>query len=132
LFFFSSRRRHTRSKRDWSSDVCSSDLTWDFFLREDVTFHDGEEFNAEAVKTNFERLKDEDVASPRAFLLEQVEEIEVVDDYTVRLHLEYAYAPLLANLAHTGTAIMSPKIIEEDYDQMDVEDADDIDEEEVA
>src|SRR5699024_9257930 len=30
-FFFSSRRRHTRSKRDWSSDVCSSDLlniTW--------------------------------------------------------------------------------------------------------
>src|SRR5699024_11916985 len=28
-FFFSSRRRHTRSKRDWSSDVCSSDL---FFL----------------------------------------------------------------------------------------------------
>src|SRR5699024_11502250 len=26
LLFFSSRRRHTRSKRDWSSDVCSSDL----------------------------------------------------------------------------------------------------------
>src|SRR5699024_11439189 len=26
LFFFSSRRRHTISKRDWSSDVCSSDL----------------------------------------------------------------------------------------------------------
>src|SRR6266513_3677922 len=26
LFFFASRRRHTRSKRDWSSDVCSSDL----------------------------------------------------------------------------------------------------------
>src|SRR6266704_5220990 len=25
-FFFSSRRRHTRAKRDWSSDVCSSDL----------------------------------------------------------------------------------------------------------
>src|SRR3989440_8013538 len=25
-FFFSSRRRHTRSDRDWSSDVCSSDL----------------------------------------------------------------------------------------------------------
>src|SRR5699024_11324115 len=27
VFFFSSRRRHTRSKRDWSSDVCSSDLS---------------------------------------------------------------------------------------------------------
>src|SRR6266498_3294861 len=27
-FFFSSRRRHTRCGRDWSSDVCSSDLAW--------------------------------------------------------------------------------------------------------
>src|SRR5690606_40100656 len=32
LFFFSSRRRHTRFSRDWSSDVCSSDLTLPFFL----------------------------------------------------------------------------------------------------
>src|SRR5690554_6368449 len=30
FFFFSSRRRHTRCGRDWSSDVCSSDLIWDF------------------------------------------------------------------------------------------------------
>src|SRR5205809_1752517 len=28
VFFFSSRRRHTRCGRDWSSDVCSSDLSW--------------------------------------------------------------------------------------------------------
>src|SRR5206468_7977831 len=31
FFFFSSRRRHTRSDRDWSSDVCSSDL-WTIWL----------------------------------------------------------------------------------------------------
>src|SRR5206468_9064652 len=29
FFFFSSRRRHTSSDRDWSSDVCSSDLFWE-------------------------------------------------------------------------------------------------------
>src|SRR5207245_4016951 len=29
MFFFSSRRRHTRCYRDWSSDVCSSDLEFD-------------------------------------------------------------------------------------------------------
>src|SRR5687768_18108116 len=29
FFFFSSRRRHTRCSRDWSSDVCSSDLSLD-------------------------------------------------------------------------------------------------------
>src|SRR5206468_9559945 len=33
LFFFSSRRRHTRSDRDWSSDVCSSDLCARWFAR---------------------------------------------------------------------------------------------------
>src|SRR5699024_12201538 len=32
IFFFSSRRRHTSSKRDWSSDVCSSDLDLEFNL----------------------------------------------------------------------------------------------------
>src|SRR2546422_8085579 len=32
LFFFSSRRRHTRCSRDWSSDVCSSDLTVNLIL----------------------------------------------------------------------------------------------------
>src|SRR2546422_8449803 len=35
FFFFSSRRRHTRCSRDWSSDVCSSDLklpeSWGYF-----------------------------------------------------------------------------------------------------
>src|SRR6266508_6815499 len=29
IFFFSGRRRHTRWPRDWSSDVCSSDLAWE-------------------------------------------------------------------------------------------------------
>src|SRR5207248_7463942 len=33
VFFFSSRRRHTRSYGDWSSDVCSSDLFLDLDLR---------------------------------------------------------------------------------------------------
>src|SRR5690606_40856019 len=34
-FFFSSRRRHTRFSRDWSSDVCSSDLlnSWDVLVQ---------------------------------------------------------------------------------------------------
>src|SRR5260370_29286792 len=40
FFFFSSRRRHTRFKCDWSSDVCSSDLTAGVFDRSScVRFH---------------------------------------------------------------------------------------------
>src|SRR5699024_4384724 len=38
IFFFSSRRRHTRSKRDWSSDVCSSDLSF-FDVRTVLRLH---------------------------------------------------------------------------------------------
>src|SRR2546429_1547425 len=37
FFFFSSRRRHTRCSRDWSSDVCSSDLDWCCFGLEDIS-----------------------------------------------------------------------------------------------
>src|SRR6266699_4359056 len=37
VFFFSSRRRHTRCGRDWSSDVCSSDLTGVAFTRNPST-----------------------------------------------------------------------------------------------
>src|SRR2546429_7044864 len=38
IFFFSSRRRHTRCSRDWSSDVCSSDLS---AIEELLAQHDG-------------------------------------------------------------------------------------------
>src|SRR3989442_6910505 len=37
LFFFSSRRRHTRCGRDWSSDVCSSDLSGNASSRNSLT-----------------------------------------------------------------------------------------------
>src|SRR5690606_39465153 len=38
FFFFSSRRRHTRFSRDWSSDVCSSDLALSGFLSENARY----------------------------------------------------------------------------------------------
>src|SRR2546422_3466748 len=41
LFFFSSRRRHTRCSRDWSSDVCSSDLSVSHDLRAPLRSIDG-------------------------------------------------------------------------------------------
>src|SRR2546422_7647721 len=45
FFFFSSRRRHTRCSRDWSSDVCSSDLTFHagFFGDWDIGVNDNDD-----------------------------------------------------------------------------------------
>src|SRR5699024_11477604 len=74
------------------------DDVWEFKLREDVKFHDGSDFNADVVKTNIERVMDEEVGSPRAFLYEMISDIEVVDDHTVRFITEYPFAPLPAHL----------------------------------
>lgn len=94
------------------------ELTWEFKLRDDVTFHDGEKFNAEAVKANLDRIRDPEVASPRFFLFEMVTSVDVVDDTTVRITTEYPFAPLLAHLSHNGGGMMSPKTIEADYEGM--------------
>src|SRR5204862_4833854 len=46
FFFFSSRRRHTRSLRDWSSDVCSSDLAMaTAALADEVVLKNGSAFS---------------------------------------------------------------------------------------
>lgn len=95
------------------------DDVWEFKLREDVKFHDGSDFNADVVKTNIERVMDEEVGSPRAFLYEMISDIEVVDDHTVRFITEYPFAPLPAHLAHSGGAMVAPDLIEEDYEAME-------------
>lgn len=95
------------------------DNVWEFKLREGVKFHDGSDFNAEVVKMNIERVLDKDVASPRSFLYSMVTDIEVVDDYTVRFTTEFPFSPLPAHLRHNGGAMVSPKLIEEDYAAME-------------
>ncbi len=92
--------------------------TWEFKLREGVKFHDGTDFNAEAVKINLERILDPEVASPRYFLFQMIDEITVIDEYTVQIKTEYPFSPLLAHLSHTGSGMVSPAVIAEDYEAM--------------
>lgn len=94
------------------------DTTYEFTLRQGVTFHDGEPFNAEVVKMNLERVLDPEVASPRYFLYEMITDITVKDDYTVQIKTEYPFAPLLSHLSHNGGSMVSPKSIEADYEAM--------------
>lgn len=94
------------------------ETTWEFKLQEGVKFHDGEDFTAEVVKKNFERILDPEVAAPRAFLFEVITNIEVVDEHTVRFETEYPFAPLLAHLNHPVGAIVSPATIDADYAAM--------------
>ncbi len=92
----------------------TSETTWEFKLREDITFSDGTAFNAEAVKANFDRLLDPEMASPMIVLFDMVTEVNVIDEYIVEFVTEYAFAPLPSHIAHTGAAIIAPSAIEEE------------------
>ncbi|HJE19175.1 glutathione ABC transporter substrate-binding protein [Aliicoccus persicus] len=91
------------------------ETTWNFTLREGTTFHSGAEFTGEDVKATFDRVLDPAVGSVVSFLYEMIEEVEVVDDYEVNLHLEYPFAPLISHLAHNTAGIMSKDLIDRDY-----------------
>lgn len=63
------------------------ETTWEFDLREGVKFHNGEPFNAEAVKYTYEVVFDPQYGFiVTAAWPDKTVEVEVVDDYTVRLH----------------------------------------------
>ena len=92
-----------------SWDISSDGLAYTFHLRKDVTFHDGTLFNAEAVKVDLDRIVDPATKSQKAALmLGPFERAEVVDDYTVVLHLKQPFAPLLHSLSQVYIAMASP------------------------
>ncbi|RNF39652.1 glutathione ABC transporter substrate-binding protein [Planococcus salinus] len=95
------------------------ELTWSFKLREGVTFHDGEPFNAEAVKANLERLLDEDLGVPSYNLFEMITNIEVIDEYEVQITTDYPFSPLLSHLSHNSGGMISPAAIEADYEAIE-------------
>ncbi|HEV3007897.1 MAG TPA: ABC transporter substrate-binding protein, partial [Burkholderiales bacterium] len=91
----------------WSSDNKSLTLK----LREGVTFHDGEKFDARAVKYNLERHKDMKGSNRRGELA-VVSSVDAVDASTVRINLAAPFAPLLAVLTDRSGMMVSPKAAE--------------------
>ena len=88
----------------WAADNKSLTLK----LRDGVTFHDGEKFDAAAVKFNIERHKTIQ-GSNRRGELKPVTTVEVLDAHTVRLNLSAPFAPLLSVLADRAGMMVSPK-----------------------
>jgi peptide/nickel transport system substrate-binding protein len=85
-------------------------------LRAGVKFHDGEPFDAEAVKFTLERglTKDD---SKRKAELSQIDKVEVVDPLTVRLSLKAPFSPLIAQLTDRAGMMVSPKAVKEAGDK---------------
>ncbi|WP_323772381.1 ABC transporter substrate-binding protein [Antarctobacter sp.] len=102
---------------DWTISDDGTEYT--FTLRDGVKFHDGSDFNAEAVKFNFDRMLNEDHPYhdtgpfPLAFFFSAVESVEAVDATTVKFILNGPYAPFLSNLAYPTGLIVSPAAVEQ-------------------
>lgn len=74
---------------------------WEFKLRPNVKFTNGEAFNAEVVKWSLETQRDDVANSSRNWLL-SIKEVEVVDDLTVRIHTHGPDPELIEELTWTG------------------------------
>jgi peptide/nickel transport system substrate-binding protein len=74
------------------------DLTWQFKLRRGVIFHNGEPFNAEAVRFTVQRVLDPNQKSPNRATISEIARVDVVDDATINLVTQRPYAPLLNRL----------------------------------
>ena len=83
-----------------------------FKLRRGVKFHDGTDFNAEAARFNFIRMKSEP-KSVRKGEIASIESVDVVDPYTIKLNLRRPDAALLATLTDRAGMMVSPKAIQE-------------------
>ena len=92
-------------------------LSWVFNLRQGVDFHDGEPFNAEAVKYNLDRFMAKgafggEKAAIFSFLLDEVNDVKIVDEYTIELHLKREFAPIIYHLASPFIGMHSPTSLE--------------------
>ncbi|WP_416147855.1 ABC transporter substrate-binding protein [Salipaludibacillus sp. HK11] len=114
---------------DW--DISDDDLTFTFYLEEGVTFHDGTDFNADAVVTNFDRWSDPD--SEFGFADDGyayttygnqfggfkgddnhiIDEINVINDHEIEFVLKYPSGAFLQNIAMSYFAMTSPAALEE-------------------
>jgi len=92
------------------------DYTWRFYLKEDVKFHDGTTFDAEAVKFNVDKWLNDPVFTTvigtRLCILSK-DQVEVVDDYTVDITTTKPLGCLPGRLSNPGLVMVSPDM--DDY-----------------
>ena len=101
---------------DWT--VSENGRRYQFDLRQEVRFHDGTAFDADAVVYSFERFLDPDHPQadtgpfPMAFLFGEIESVETTGPHSVAFTLKEPYAPFLSLLAYPSASILSPAALQ--------------------
>lgn len=99
-----------------SYEVSDDGLQYTFNLRKGVTFHNGDELTAEDVKFTFDRLRAPDSGYAYDSQVATIDNVEVVDPYTVRFHLNAPTGPFLTYMAFPGSSIVPKKLLESGHD----------------
>ena len=109
--------------KSWT--ISDDQLHYTFELRDDVTFTDGEVFNAEAVKANFDHIVAPETASAQAASMLGYStdggayvDTTVDDEYTVTVNFSEPYAPFLQAASTSLLGFYSPKVLAEKADQL--------------
>src|SRR6266496_1119353 len=102
-----------------SHTVSPDGLVYTVKLRKGIKFHDGTDFKADAVKTNFDRVTNPDNKLKRYGLYSNIAKTDVVDDYTARITLKTPFSAFINNLAHPSGVIISPAALKQ-YGNKDI------------
>jgi peptide/nickel transport system substrate-binding protein len=97
-------------------ETSEDNLTWTFYLRRGVKFHNGDPLTSADVAATFERIRNKDFASPKASEYAAITAIETPDAYTVVFRLAKPFSPLLAALASGWGAILPKSLIDAGHD----------------
>ena len=102
---------HTALATGWTVNEDATEYVFD--LRDDVTFHDGTAFNAEAVKYTFDRIVDPDTKSQMAFsFIGPYAESEVLSEYSIAVRFSSPNAAFLDGVSHPQLGPVSPTAVE--------------------
>jgi len=88
------------------------DKTWELTLRKDVRFHNREPFTAKAVKFTFDYLLDPKNKTHYLPRFKSVSGVEIVNDYTVRVHTSEPFPAFLDNVSLPGPFMLAPEYVQ--------------------
>ena len=92
-------------------DVSDDGTVYTFHLRSDVKFHDGTDMTADDVKFSLDRARAEDSTNAQKALFAGIENVEVVDDVTVKVTLGAPNGGFITNMAWGDAVVVAPETV---------------------
>ncbi|MCX2863456.1 glutathione ABC transporter substrate-binding protein GsiB [Paucibacter sp. PLA-PC-4] len=102
-----------------SHTVSKDGLVYEFKLRPGVKFHDGTDFNAEAVKVTLDRVMNPENKLARFNQFNRIDKVEATGPLAVRITLKEPFGPFINSLAHASAAMISPTALKK-YGNKDI------------